>query len=147
MKKTPTSLNFDDDLVREVPVTYKGNTYTLREPTAESSRKMQNMLTQNSVVNAQGDVIKVNNSGDMPPRMISNCLFTKDNTNVPENELLKWPARYIRDMMGIVTDWIKEQNEETTEASLQEEIRSLQEKLTALQGSRENHLEEMTAKN
>ena len=147
MNKIPPSFDFSEDIVREVPVNYKGKEYILREPTVDAGRKMQNLLGQASVVNAQGNVIKVNNPGDLPSKFVSQCLFLKEDgkeKHVTENELNGWPARYIKQMMSQIMAWLEEQGE--TEETLTQKLRETEEKLTSLR-SGEGTLEEESVKN
>ncbi len=130
-KKIPQSFNFDETVIREIPVTYKGVEYVFREPSLGASSRAQNMLSRNQIVNEKGDVVKVENTGDLHVNIVASCLFKKlpdgKEQAVASKELLEWPSRHIKELLSVYAEWNKANND--TAEDLEEELRAVQEKL------------------
>jgi hypothetical protein len=128
--------NFDDLSLTEVPFTYQGAKYILREANAEASRKFRN-ANMRAIKMRDGKAERIENQADAESQLVADCLFEKisDSKEKPVSlpVVLGWPDR--------VTDWLYRKVREIsptlsrneTKESLTKEIEQLQKKLAALE--------------
>lgn len=84
-----------NDLI-EVPVTFKGEEYVLREATAEASAAYVSAKTKTLRFDSSGNFSSFGNVGDLPLLLVSMCLFrVGESKPVPKSEIKKFGTRIV----------------------------------------------------
>jgi len=89
-------LNYDESIEEvEIPVTWKGRQYFLREATGEAHAIYQNALMASTSMSADGSVRKITGLADAEPLLVSQCLYDAGDKQVSLLIIKKWPARIV----------------------------------------------------
>lgn len=119
-------LNLDDLQPIEIPVTFRGVNYVLREASEDAACKYKNALfkiAKPSQLEGGGVEIKsLEGAAELDVKLVSWCLFYQaNNKSVPESELRTWPQRVVRQLFSKIRE-ISGFDEEEKKPSEQQEI-------------------------
>jgi len=85
---------FEDLVLIEVPVTIGSEQYMLREANGDAACKFQNARVARYEYGEDGKLIRLRDTADLEPLLVSLCLFMADGaTPVSETTIRSWPAR------------------------------------------------------
>jgi len=85
---------FEDLALIEVPVTVGGQQYVLREANGDAACKFQNARVARYEYNDEGKLVRLRDTADLEPLLVSLCLFMQDGvTPVSEATVRSWPGK------------------------------------------------------
>ena len=119
-----------EDLARiEVPVTVGSQQYVLREANGDTACKFQNARVARYEYNDEGKLVRLRDTADLEPFLVSLCLFMQDGvTPVSEVTIRSWPGK----IQGKLYDRAKEISglDETEDlATLEKQLANLQNRI------------------
>jgi hypothetical protein len=124
----------------EIPFSWAGKNYVLREGSADVVSKFKNKLLSCARVGEDGDVKNagMQGLGDLGPLLVAGCTFEKVETpsgtayrQLNEATIRQWPERVVKELYEKASQITPMDDEETVE-SLDKQIELLQKKKSKL---------------
>lgn len=118
------NFNFDNLVVEEYPVVYKGQNYILREADSAASVAYRNRALNCVRYSESGNANQFNNLADLEPYLVSLCLFKEDGTKVSEATLKTWPSRVVKQLYNKAKEISYLTETDSTKSRLMEALES-----------------------
>lgn len=120
---------FEDLALIEVPVTVGSQQYILREANGDAACKFQNARVARYEYNEEGKLVKLRDTADLEPILVSLCLFMQDGTTpVSEVTIRSWPGK-IQNKLYDRAKEISGLNETEDLATMEKQLANLQKRV------------------
>lgn len=131
-KFEPINLDTDEYAVREIPVTYGGKEYVLREAMGDIDRRVRNSLAATIKVGPEGKPVGIIAPADVEAELVAGCLFSKDDkgnlVGVSIQTVRSWPGRVVKHLYRqarLLCGYDKEESEALKKMEEQERAKAL----------------------
>lgn len=128
------TLDFSDLKTIEIPFSFRGKSYILREAGCDAACKWRNSILKGTRFAADGKATQVENLADSEPLLVSLCCFELLNREgtvhyrpVPVQEVRGWPSKMVKKLFETAKE-ISELGEEETVSDIDKRIKELNEK-------------------
>ena len=128
----------------EIPVIVGNQKYILREANGDTAVKFQNARLAKHEYNEEGRLVRLKDTADLEPFLVSMCLFKEDdNTPVSEDTLRNWPS-HISSKLFDTAKKISHIDETEDLESLEKQLIQLQKRIEQLR-KKETPLKNLSA--